>query len=126
MSEDGLPQFGESGRYLGARPGIPGEEPVGDIPVAVDGSVRPGTGGMSVSPPPVSNLPLHRRPPEYGGTSKDPVFELETDGLPIGLRYRPDPAAPERHGFIEPSRTMGFEEYRQAISAARTLWRTVR
>lgn len=124
--EDGLPRFGESGRYLGARPSLPGREPDGDIPATEDGAVHPGTGGMSVSPPPVDNLPPHRRPPEYGGTGKDPVFELETDGLSGDLRYRPDPYSPARHGFIEPSRAMSFEEYRQAIFDTRILWRAVR
>ena len=42
---DGLPAIGETGRYLGVRPGV-------DIPVA----------------PPVDNLVDHRRPPDFGGT----------------------------------------------------------
>lgn len=125
-AEDGLPRLGESGRYLGARPDIPGQAPDGDIPVAADRLVRPETGGMSVSPPPAANLPLHRRPPDYGGRSRDSVFELETDELPIELRHRSDPKAPHRHGFIEPSRTMSFEDYDRAIRATRALWRLVR
>lgn len=86
--------------------------------------VRPGTGGMSASPPPPENLPSFRRPPEYGGTGKDPLWELETDELPETLRYRPDPERPERHGFIEPSRAMGFEEYQAALEDTSGLWRS--
>lgn len=123
---DGFPLPGESGRYLGVRADISGQASDGDVPVTDDGLVRPETGGMSVSPPPVSNLPLHRRPREYGGRSRDPVFEIETDGLPVELRYRPDPKSPNRHGFIEPSRTMSFENYDRAIRATRVLWRLVR
>lgn len=122
---DGLPMVGESGRYLGARPDLPGRPQDGDIPVT-GGMVRPGTGGMSVSPPPVTNLPLHRRPGEYGGRSKDPVFVLDTHELPEELRYRADPGAPERHGFVEPSRPMRFEEYQRALHGIRTLWRPMR
>jgi len=83
-ADDGLPMIGESGRYLGARPDLPGRPRDGDIPIT-DGMVRPGTGGMSVSPP-VTNLPLHRRPRRYGGRSKDSVFVLDTDKLPEELR----------------------------------------
>ena len=117
-AEDGSPRTGATGRYLGARPGV-------DVPVGPDGFVKPGTGGMSVVPPPVENLQPHRRPPELGGTGKDPVFELETDELPTELRYRPDPANPEGHGFVEPARRMGFEEYQRLLHSTRPLWRAV-
>ena len=113
---DGLPATGETGRYLGARPGV-------DIPVDGDGFVDPGTEGMSVVPPPVENLARHRRPPDFGGTGKDPVFVLDTEELPDELAYRPDPANPEEHGFIEPAHRVIFEEYRRAIHGTRTLWR---
>jgi hypothetical protein len=120
---DGLPEIGERGRYLGVQPGV-------DVLVDADGSVDPyqrraKPQGLSVSPPPVTNLQPHRRPPEFGGTGKDPVFELETDDLPEGLEYRPDPDDPG-HGLIGPSRRMGFEEYRAAVLETRPLWRRVR
>lgn len=57
---DGLPETGETGRYLGVRPGV-------DIRVDEGGFVNPGTEGMSVVPPPVENLAEHRRPPEFDG-----------------------------------------------------------
>jgi hypothetical protein len=40
---DGLPAIGETGRYLGVRPGV-------DIPVAPDGFVDSGTEGMERRP----------------------------------------------------------------------------
>ena len=114
--EDGVaPLIGTTGRYLGARPNF-------DLPVGPDGFVEPGTEGVSVSPPPVGNLPRIRRPREHGGDGKDPVFFIDTDDLPDELVYRPDPSAPERHGFIEPSRRMPFEDYERAIHATRRLW----
>ena len=120
---DGLPKVGDTGRTLGARPGRYYE---GDIPVRNDGLVQPFTGGMSVSPPPPSNLPRHRRPPVHEGLdSKIEVYELETDALPDELRPRRDPKEPERHVFIEPTRVMSFEKYQRALHATRTLWRPV-
>jgi hypothetical protein len=114
---DGLPKLGYSGaRTLGARCSI-------DIPLREDdGFVEPETDGMSVSPPPPDNLPYFRRPPVFGGTSKDPIWELETDELREELGYRPDPDDPDRHGYIEPSRQMPFEEYQRAIHNTRGLW----
>jgi hypothetical protein len=123
-ASDGLPMVGPTARTLGARPGSP---PEGDIPI-VRGAVSPETGGMSVSPPPPSNLPTHRRPPEHGGRGRDAVWELDTDDLAVErtLRYRPDPDSPETHGFIEPARRMSLEEYQKALSATRGLWRPLR
>lgn len=119
---DGLPLTGPTARTLGARPGSP---PEGDIPIA-GGMVHPGTGGMSVSPPPSGNLPRFRRPPEHGGTAKKiKLYELDTDGLPDELRARPDPKNPRRHAFIEPARETSFEEYEHALEETRELWRPV-
>jgi RHS repeat-associated protein len=56
---DAAPETGPTARTLGARPNT-------DIPVNSDGTVQPGTGGMSVSPNSPSNLPPFRRPPEFG------------------------------------------------------------
>lgn len=118
-AEDGLPEVGATGRYLGVRPDI-------DIPVDKDGEVEPGVGGMSVIPPPVINLAPHRLPREFGGQSRDSVFGFETDELPEELAYRPDPDNPEGHGFVEPARRMSFEEYERSIHDTRGLWRPVR
>lgn len=82
-------------------------------------------GGMSVSPPPITNLHPLRLPREYGGFGKDPVFEIQADELPESLRYRPDPANLEGHGFIEPSRKMSFEDYERAVHGTRSLWNPV-
>jgi len=81
---------------------------------------------MKGAPPPATNLARHRLPRELGGTSRDPVFELDTDELPEELIYRPDPENPRGHGFVEPSRRMSFEEYQQTIYGTRTLWHRLR
>lgn len=119
------PRTGPTPKTLGARPAGPtGEE--GDIPVSSDGMVRPETGGMSVSPPPVKNVIYFRRPPEHGGTAKKlKLYEMETDELPDELMARPDPRNPEKHVFIEPAYEMSFEEYQGALESTRDLWRLV-
>ena len=118
--EDGRPGIVENpARTLGVRVG--GRRP--DIVVAASGLVLPETGGMSVSPPPPDNLLEHRRPPEYGGIGKDPVWELQTDALPPELTYRPDPSGPDSHGFIEPTWPMPLNDYRNALRLTRGLWR---
>ena len=112
--EDDHPKPGWSARTLGARCNI-------DIPIAENGHVEPEMDGVSVSPPPPENLPPIRLPRDLGGRGKDPVWEVDTDGLPDELSYRPDPDTPETHGFIEPTHRMTFEEYQRALHATRTL-----
>ncbi len=94
-----------------------------DIVVAASGLVLPETGGMSVSPPPPDNLLEHRRPPEYGGIGKDPIWELQSDALPPELTYRPDPSKPRSHGFVEPAWPMLLDDYLDALRSTRGLWR---
>jgi hypothetical protein len=112
---DSLPETGASARTLGARPGT-------DIPIDAIGDVSPRTGGMSVAPHTPRNLPPHRRPPEFGGSGRDPVFGIDTENLGQDLAYRPDPANPGGHGFIEPSRPMSQDDYQTALHGTRPLW----
>jgi hypothetical protein len=113
--EDGLPMIGATSRYLGARPGV-------DIGVFNSGNVFSTRQGMSVSPMPPENLPSRRRPPEFDGTGKDPVFAIDTDDLPEELEYLPDPKKRATHGFIRPAYTMSFEHYQRALHETRELW----
>jgi hypothetical protein len=113
---DGFPLAAESARALGARREI-------DIEVDEDSRVQPASGGMSASPNSPANLPRHRRPPEWGGTGLDPVWEISSARLGAGLVYRADPLEPETHGFIEPDRPMRFEEYQGALAETRHDWR---
>jgi hypothetical protein len=115
---DEKPEVGRSARTLGVRPGV-------DILVEPDGTVTGGTGGMSVAPDAPANLPSHRRPPEHGGTGKDPVWEIDTAELEEALDYRADPLQPGAHGFIEPSRRMTLEDHEHALAATREMWRLV-
>jgi hypothetical protein len=116
--QDGLPVLEASARGLGVRPGI-------DVPAERPGEVvRPGQGGVSVSPNDPLNLPKYRRPPEFQGDGKDPLWTIADSDLAPGLRYRVD-AENSKHGFLEPARQMSLSEYEIAINATRKLWRKV-
>jgi hypothetical protein len=112
---DGLPETGRSARTLGARLDT-------DIEIDNAGQVHPDIGGMSVSPDDPEKLPKHRRPLEYGGSGRDPVWVIDSDNLGPRLRYRPDPYDPEGHGFLEPRTEMSFEEYERLLEQTRDRW----
>ncbi len=116
--EAGLPLCGSTANMLGVRPGV-------DIHPDETGRVLSGQGGLSVTPDDPKLLPLHVRPPRYGGKGKLPVFELPTASLGTSLRYRPDPGRPDRHGFVEPGAPMPLGEYQAALAASRSAWKAV-
>lgn len=101
----GTPKVGPSARTLGTRPNA-------DIQVDINGMVHPNQGGISVAPSP-EFLPNHRKPPSFGGTGKDPVWEIDISDLGDDLKYIPDSPS---HGTIQPSRTMPFTEYQDALA----------
>lgn len=111
-NDNGSPKVGPSARELGARPGT-------DIKVAPNGNVHPNSGGVSVSPN-TDGLPNHRKPPEFGGTGKDPVWELDTSDLGKDLKHVPDSRT---HGTIQPSRTMSMDEYQRALASTKVKWK---
>lgn len=78
---------------------------------------------MSVAPNSPQHLPEHRRPPDRGGTGKDPIWELDVAELGDELVYREDPLMPGVHGFLEPVSTMTFIAYESALIATRRAWR---
>jgi hypothetical protein len=114
----GLPEVGLSSRTLGVRPG----RDVQAINPA--DTVSPGAGGMSVSPDDPFHLPYIRRPPEFGGTGRDPVWELADSDLGPDLMYRPDPGK-LGHGFVEPVRVVALADYQAALAATQARWRKV-
>ncbi len=111
----GVLQVGQTARTLGVRPNI-------DIPVDSNGLVHPKTGGMSVAPGSPTNLPRHRRPTEFGGTGKDPVWGIAVGNLGPDLSYTPDASPNPTHGIIEPNRSMSFDEYQDALQSTARNW----
>jgi hypothetical protein len=115
---DGYPTTGHSSRTLGVR--IDG--PNRDIIVALDGTVSPETGGMSVALDAAQNLPKHRLPKSLGGEGRDPVFTIPSAELADRLGVRPDRYP---HAFVEPAAQCLFEEYERDLFETRLSWSNV-
>jgi hypothetical protein len=114
-ASDGKPLVADTTSGLGVR----------DYEIDIeDGMVQPETGGMSVSPETVYNLPPSFRPVEFGGTNKGRhAWTLREDDLGEDLTARPDAENPKTHSFIEPVRPMTLEQYKQALWETRDSWR---
>ena len=117
-ASNGAPECGSTARTLGARPEI-------DIPVDATGRVHPGTGGLSVAPDSPTSLPRHRRPPEFGGTGKDPAWRIQEEHLGPRPRYIPDDVPYPQHGVIKPVIPMTFDAYQQALERTARYWTRV-
>ena len=121
----GQPLLGPTARTLGVRTVPPSgiSKPfTPDISVA-GGKVKPGGGGMSVTPDDPALLPTHRKPASLGGTGSDPVWVIEEGSLGPQLQHRRDPTKPTRHGYVEPAKEMSLADYEQAIAATVEFWR---
>lgn len=110
---DGMPLLEDSARGLGVRPGR-------DIIIDIKGMVHPKVGGMSAVPDNPSNLQIHRRPQEFGGTGKDPVWCIQCSSLPSSLKYIPDSPT---HGTIQPSNIMTKDNYNQLLQSTKVFWK---
>lgn len=120
---DGLAMLGRAVRHLGVR--VPR-----DIAADDRGDVRPGTGGMSVAPDSMWNLPNHRRPRGMGrgstGPVQDQVYSLQEVVLSDQrLALRADPEAPVLHALIEPSTIVPLTEYEAQLARTRPYWMRV-
>lgn len=112
---DGKPLVGRLARTLGVR--IEGQ--YRDIPINEDGTVHPNTGGMSVTPNTLEQLPVFRLPKSLGGEGRDPVFSFQVVDLPSTLALRRDKPS---HALVEPSKSCLFEEYEQNLHSTREDW----
>jgi len=95
--------------------------------------VRPGKGGMSVTPSlltlPDSRIPKRLRHLVPGARGSNTIsvwsmgqgaFEMAT--IADGLILRPDPEHPMTHGFVEPGDEMPLETYQEALAATQGMW----
>jgi hypothetical protein len=112
VGDDGQPHIGSED--LGVRIKI-------DIRPDEKSRVRPGMGGMSVTPDDPFDLPRPHRPLEFGGTGKRPVWQIPLHQLPGDLAYRVDPKR-RTHGYIEPSKAMDLSQYQSAIESTAPAW----
>jgi hypothetical protein len=115
---DGYPTTGRSSRTLGVRI----EGPSSDILAALDGTVTPGTGGMSVALDAARNLPKHRLPRPLGGEGRDPVFKMSSGALSASLLVRTDQYP---HALVEPAVVCLLEHYEKHLWGTRPSWNNV-
>jgi hypothetical protein len=91
------------------------------------GDVLPGTGGMSVAPGSMWNVPNHRRPRGMlrgsTGHAGDRVYSIEpAEIVNQPLSVRPHPPGSTLHAHVEPSRQMSLVAYEDALAATRPSW----
>lgn len=97
-----------------------------DIFVDENGNVQPFSGGMSVSPYDLTNLPGFKLSERFGGTAKkpDPVWCINSAFVSLtgGLFFNPDVPAGATHGTIQPLRMMSLQRYQDYLSSTQSYW----
>jgi hypothetical protein len=106
---DGLPASGD--RDLGVREKT-------DIEVDSNGLVDRLSGGMSTFDI-VDRMPLHRRPPGVGGTSKKPLWSIDPLGMNATLGHL---CTFGNHYVIHPGNSMSLSQFRLSLEGTAPLW----
>jgi hypothetical protein len=114
MTESGgEPKIGNTARDLGVRDT--------DVELNPQGKVVPGKGMSTVKGSP-NNLVEHRRPPSWGGTGKDPVWEIDENNINGKLAANHDG---ENHVSITVAvaqQNMSLEEFRAELITTKPNW----
>ncbi|CAD5926563.1 hypothetical protein PCC9214_01005 [Planktothrix tepida] len=136
--QNGKPKIGRSARLLGIRPGI--DIDIEQMPIGylndqgyllaeserefrgeiVTVAVR-NTKGMSVSLS-IESLPAFRRPVKFGGTGKDPIWQIDDKNIRGDLQAVQDSST---HVSILPRVTMSLERYETALANTQNDWERV-
>ena len=136
--ENGKPKVGCSARLLGVRPGIDIEtEQMPRDWLDERGYLKPevernssgesvtlairSTKGMSTSLV-IESLPVFRRPAAFGGTGKDPLWQIEDSKITGDLEAVQDSLT---HVSIIPRTTMLLEKYKIALANTQNDWEKV-
>ena len=134
--ENGKPKIGRNARLLGVRPAIDVEQ----VPKewldeqgylrleterksseeSVTVAIR-NTKGMSVSLS-IESLPPFRKPPTFGGTGKDPLWQIDDSKIVGDIEAIQDSPT---HVSILPSATMLLEKYETALAQTQSEWEKV-
>ncbi|GAX42428.1 hypothetical protein NIES4075_34290 [Tolypothrix sp. NIES-4075] len=136
--ENGKPKVGRSARLLGIRPGI--DIDVEQMPKGwLDdwGYLKPeternsseervtvvirNTKGMSASLS-IEGLPMFRKSPTFGGTGKDPLWQIDDSKITGALEAIQDSAT---HVSILPITTMLLNKYEAALANTQNDWEKV-
>lgn len=136
--QNGKPKIGRSARLLGVRPNVDidiEQLPAGCVdeqgyfrsdaerrctgePVAV--AIK-NTKGMSVSLS-IEGLPAFRKPGKFGGTGRDPLWQIDDSKITGDLEAVQDSPT---HVSILPSATMLLETYEAALANTQNHWERV-
>jgi hypothetical protein len=135
--QNGKPKIGRSARLLGVRPNI--DIDIEQVPVGyVDeqGYLLPeaerqsrvelvvaikNTKGMFVSLS-IEGLPVFRKPVAFGGTGKDPLWQIDDSKITRDLEAVQDSPT---HVSILPSVTMLVDKYEAALASTQSDWKKV-
>ena len=136
--QNGKPKIGRSARLLGIRPGI--DIDIEQIPTGYlneQGYLLPeserdfrgelvtiavrNTKGMSVSLS-IESLPAFRKPAKFGGTGKDPIWQIDDKNIMGDLQAVQDSPT---HVSILPRVTMSLERYETALANTQNDWERV-
>jgi hypothetical protein len=91
-----------------------------DLGVQVEVAIR-NTKGMSTSLS-IEGLPPFRKPTAFGGTGKDPLWQIESEYISGDLEAVQDSAT---HVSIMPRVTMLLERYEAALAKTQNYWQKV-
>jgi hypothetical protein len=121
---DGKPRVARNRSSLGvvvaADPDTEGMLP--DV-TPLDGRVGPNGEGLSVALGTPLNLPIHRRPAQFGGgTGRHPVFALPAQAVPSTLELHADSPV---HAVIQSATWVPLRDYEDALRGTRTNWREI-
>ena len=136
--QNGKPKIGRSARLLGVRPSI--DINIEQIPIGYldeQGYLLPesqrklhddlvtvairDTKGMSVSLS-IEGLPVFRKPSQFGGNGKDPLWQIDDSMITGDLQAVQDSPT---HVSIMPRVTMSLEKYEAALANTQKYWERV-
>ena len=138
MADNGKPKIGRHARCLGIRPNI--DIDVDRVPkewIDESGYLQPSSNhdadleivevavrnnkGMSVSLS-IDALPDFRKPPAFGGSGRDPLWQIDSDKITGDLEAVRDSAT---HVSIMPRVTMLLARYEAALASTSDAWELV-
>ncbi|MDB9320716.1 hypothetical protein PN483_10325 [Nodularia spumigena CS-591/04] len=138
--QNGQPKIGRSARLLGVRLGA--DINIEQMPVTyldeqgyllaesereklwgelVAVAIREDRKGMSVSLS-IDGLPASRKPAKFGGTGKDPLWQIDDSKITGDLQAVQDSPT---HVSISPRATMSLEKYESALAKTQNDWERV-
>jgi hypothetical protein len=111
VESGGQPQIGSTARQLGVRES--------DVKLDKDNKVIPGA-GMSTAKGDPKNLPKHRRSSSWGGTGKDPVWEIDESTINGNLKANHDGG--DHVSITTAKQNMSLLEFQQELAGTQPNW----